>query len=83
MAAKKVTIPIPAGYQVPEGTQDGQTFDESVTFKLEGDKLCVYAINGAVLPAFEDEKEQGQKSGTDDGLQARYAAAMSAQQPAA
>lgn len=76
--AKKVTFPIPAGYQVPEGTQDGQTFDESVTFKLEGDKLCVYAINGAVLPAFEKDDEQGQKA--DAGLQARYQAAMAAQQ---
>lgn len=74
MAAKKVSFPIPASYQVPEGTQDGQTFDESVTLKLEGDKLCVYAINGAVLPAYEEEAEQGQKS--DSGLSARYKAAM-------
>lgn len=73
---KPVSIKIPDGYQPPEGTEDGQSFDESVTFKLSGGKLTLTAVNGISL----DGSQEGEKAKPEPGdadLASRYAAAMS------
>lgn len=73
---KPVSFAIPDGYQVPEGTENGQSFDESVTFKLSGDKLTLTAVNGISL----DGKQEGEKASPDPAdadLASRYATAMS------
>lgn len=77
----KTTFTPPEGYQVPEGTADGSTFDESVTLKMEGKKLCIVAINGVSMPGYEEDAEKGSKSSPDPvegDFAARYKAAMAA-----
>lgn len=77
---KKITITLPDGYQPPEGTEDGQSFDESVTFRIKDGKLTLTAINGVML----DPKEGGEKASPEPpapdevemDLAARYEAAM-------
>lgn len=87
---KKITFAIPDGYAVPEGTASGDTFDASVTLKLEDDgkRLCLTAVDGVAMPGYEEESEKGRKAqeGLADAdmganLAQRYATAM--QQPPA
>lgn len=56
--AKTITLEIPEGYMPPEGVTDGQTFDESVTFKIGKGRMTLTAINGISL----DGKEEGEKA---------------------
>ena len=72
--AKKVTFTPPEGYQFPEGVQKDSTFDESVTLKMEGDKICLVAINGVPMPGYEDEQEEGTKSSPDASVESDFAA---------
>lgn len=76
---KPITLSIPDGYQVPEGTEDGQSFDESVTFKLSGDKLTLIAVNGISLTG-DKEGEKAKPDPAQSDLASRYQAAMAAQQ---
>lgn len=77
---KPIYIPIPAGYQVPEGTQAGQTFDESVTFELEGQRLCLKAINGvAVGDSKPDEADKAVPDQSDLAGRYQQAQAMAQQ----
>ena len=77
---KAIKLSIPKGYSVPEGVLDKTTFDESVTFKLEGDKLCLTAINGIALPGYEEDAGSKSTPSPEAGLAGRFQAAM--QQPA-
>lgn len=77
---KSTKIAIPKGYQLPEGVEAGQTFDENVTFKLEGDKLCLTAINGVSLPGYDDEKGERATPPPDGQFARKYAEAMAANQ---
>lgn len=70
----KIKFAIPSGYQLPEGVEAGQTFDESATFKLEGDKLCLVMLNGVSMPGYE---EKGKKA-EPPSFASQYEAAMAA-----
>lgn len=67
---KPVYVKIPEGYQVPEGTMEGQNFDESVTFELEKGRLCLKAINGVWLDGKADEADKAVPDPPD--LASRY-----------
>ena len=51
-------IPIPNDYQLPAETEDGQTFEELVTFRVEGDSLVPTMIAGVEIAAEEAEDEE-------------------------
>jgi hypothetical protein len=50
-------IPIPSDYTLPAETEDGQTFEELVTFKVEGEYLVPTMIAGVEIAAEEAEDE--------------------------
>lgn len=80
----KITFSPPKEYTVPEGIAEGDTFDTSVTLKLEkGGKLCLTAIDGIPMPGYEEESAKGRKPNeVDSAAQAdfaqRYETAMQA-----
>ena len=53
----KLELPI-EGYTVPEDVADGQTFEELITFRLEGDSLVPTMIAGVEIAAEEAEDEE-------------------------
>lgn len=55
--AGKAEFNIPEGFEVPEGTEDGDTFEAMVTLKKTGNVLCVEAVDGIAVTA-EDESEE-------------------------
>ena len=57
-------ITIPEGYTLPEGTKDGDTFEELVTFKVEGDKLIPQMIAGVEIP-YEEPKTESEDMSED------------------
>lgn len=50
-------LPIPENYSIPDDIEDGQTFEELVTFRLDGDSLVPTMIAGVEIPAEDDEDE--------------------------
>ena len=50
-------IEIPEGYTLPEDVADGDTMEELVTFRVEGDSLVPTMIAGVELAAEEAEDE--------------------------
>lgn len=51
-------IEIPEGYTLPEDVQDGDTFEELVTFRVDGDSLTPTMLAGVEIPTeSEDEGE--------------------------
>jgi hypothetical protein len=50
-------IPIPEGYTLPEETADGETIEELVTLRVEGDMLVPTMIAGVEIAAEEAEDE--------------------------
>jgi hypothetical protein len=50
-------IPIPPDYTLPEGTEDGQTIEELVTLRIDGDMLVPTMIAGVEIAAKEAETE--------------------------
>lgn len=50
-------IPMPPDFSLPEDVADGQTFEELVTFRVDGDSLVPTMIAGVEIPAEEDEDE--------------------------
>lgn len=56
---------IPAGFKPPQDVQDGQEFDVVATFRLEGTKLALVAIDGSEL-AEKTETPKEEASEDDD-----------------
>jgi len=50
-------IEIPENFTLPEDVADGDTFEELVTFRVEGDSLVPTMIAGVELAAEEAEDE--------------------------
>jgi len=42
----------PAGFKTPNGTKEGEEFDTLATLRMEGDKLCLVAIDGVELVSY-------------------------------
>jgi hypothetical protein len=54
----KISIPLPPNYTLPEDVEEGQTFEELVTFRVEGTSLVPTMLAGVEIPmedAAEDE----------------------------
>ena len=51
-------LPIPENYTLPEDVADGDTFEELVTFRVEGDSLVPTMIAGVEIAAEEAEDEE-------------------------
>lgn len=50
-------LSIPENYSIPADIEDGQTFEELVTFRLDGDSLVPTMIAGVEIEAEEAEDE--------------------------
>lgn len=51
-------IEIPENFTLPEDVADGDTFEELVTFRVEGDMLVPTMIAGVEIAAEEAEDEE-------------------------
>ncbi len=60
-----MNIKIPEGYTVPEDVKDGDTFEELVTFKVEGNELYPTQIAGVEITSDDSESEVGNEAETD------------------
>ena len=61
------TIKIPEGYSLPTEVEDGSTFEELVTFRVEGDSLVPTMIAGVEIAAeAEDEAEDMEEEAADE-----------------
>jgi mannose/fructose/N-acetylgalactosamine-specific phosphotransferase system component IID len=63
-------IEIPEGYTLPAETEDGQTFEELVTFRVEGDSLVPTMIAGVEIAAEEAEDEDEMEDEAADEMEA-------------
>jgi hypothetical protein len=63
-------IEIPDGYTVPAETEEGQNFEELVTFRLEGDSLVPVMIAGVEIAAEEAEDEDEMEDEAADEMEA-------------
>jgi hypothetical protein len=59
-------IPIPNDYQLPAETEDGQTFEELVTFRVDGDSLVPTMIAGVEIAAEEAEDTEMEDEAADE-----------------
>lgn len=55
---KKITFPIPSGFNLPEGDGADASFEALATLEVEGDKLVLVAIDGIPLGGEGDEKKE-------------------------
>lgn len=81
--AKTIEFVIPDGYQVPEGTDEGDTFEASATFRLKNGKMCLESIDGVAMPGYENEKGEKARAPSAESFADDYAAAMGGGQPMA
>ena len=51
-------LDIPENYTLPEDVADGDTFEELVTFRVDGDSLVPTMIAGVEIPTEEAEDEE-------------------------
>ena len=51
-------IEIPSGYELPTDVADGETLEELVTFRVEGEYLVPTMIAGVEIAAEEAEDEE-------------------------
>jgi mannose/fructose/N-acetylgalactosamine-specific phosphotransferase system component IID len=63
-------IPIPSDYTLPAETEDGQTFEELVTFRVEGDSLVPTMIAGVEIAAEEAEDKDEMEDEAADEMEA-------------
>lgn len=50
-------LAIPENYTLPEDVEDGQTFEELVTFRVDGTSLVPTMLAGVEIPAEDTEDE--------------------------
>lgn len=55
-------IEIPEGYQLPDNTQDGDTIEELVTFRVEGDYIVPMKVAGIEITSSESEDSSEDKT---------------------
>ena len=51
-------LTIPEGYTLPEDVADGDTFEELVTFRVDGDSLTPTMLAGVEIATEEAEDEE-------------------------
>lgn len=60
------TFTPPPAFKPPNGTKEGEEFDSLATFRLEGDKLCLVAIDGVELTDGPEEEKSEPEEDSDD-----------------
>jgi mannose/fructose/N-acetylgalactosamine-specific phosphotransferase system component IID len=63
-------IEIPENFTLPEDVTDGDTFEELVTFRVEGDSLVPTMIAGVEIAAEEAEDEDEMEDEAADEMEA-------------
>ena len=63
-------LDIPDNYTLPEDVADGDTFEELVTFRVEGDSLVPTMIAGVEIAAEEAEDEMEMEDEAADEMEA-------------
>jgi mannose/fructose/N-acetylgalactosamine-specific phosphotransferase system component IID len=69
-------IEIPENYTLPEDTADGDTFEELVTFRVDGTSLVPTMIAGVEIMAEEAEDEADTMEEETEGEEAAMAGPM-------
>jgi hypothetical protein len=63
-------IPIPTDFSLPEDVEEGSTFEELFTVRLEGDSLVPVMIAGVEIAAEEAEDEDEMEDEAADEMEA-------------
>jgi hypothetical protein len=63
-------LTIPEGYTLPEDVADGDTMEELVTFRVEGDSLVPTMIAGVEISAEDAEEETEMETEAADEMEA-------------
>lgn len=58
-------FPVPKGFEVPAGVEDGKEFDALGTFTISGGQLTLVAVDGARLG---ESAEKEEPSETEDDM---------------
>ena len=53
----KISIPVPENYTLPEDVEDGSTFEELTTYRVEGTSLVPTMLAGVEIPMEDTEDE--------------------------
>ena len=51
-------IPMPEGFEIPQGAQQNEEFDVTVRVKMEDGKLVALKVNGIPLPNSKEGEEE-------------------------
>lgn len=62
-------LSIPENYTLPEDVEDGQTFEELVTFRVEGTTLVPTMLAGVEIP-MEDTEDEAVAEMEDEEMEA-------------
>jgi hypothetical protein len=65
----KISIPLPENYTLPEDVEDGQTFEELTTYRVEGTSLVPTMIAGVEIP-MEDTEDEAVAEMEDEDMEA-------------
>jgi mannose/fructose/N-acetylgalactosamine-specific phosphotransferase system component IID len=63
-------LTIPTDYTLPEDVADGDTFEELVTFRVDGDSLVPTMLAGVEIAAEEAEDEDEMENEAADEMEA-------------
>ena len=63
-------LTIPTDYTLPEDVADGDTFEELVTFRVDGDSLVPTMLAGVEMAAEEAEDEDEMEDEAADEMEA-------------
>lgn len=69
-----MTFDLPEDYQVPQGIEEGETFKEIATFKVENGKVTIVSMGEDECPVKSSEskskpKPKGAKASIDEALE--------------
>lgn len=65
----KISIPLPENYTLPEDVEDGQTFEELTTYRVEGTSLVPTMLAGVEIP-MEDTEDEAVAEMEDEDMEA-------------
>jgi hypothetical protein len=63
-------IPMPPDFSLPEDIEDGQSFEELVTFRVEGTSLVPTMIAGVEIPSEDAEEDTEMEEEAVDEMEA-------------
>jgi hypothetical protein len=66
----KISIPLPENYTLPEDVEDGQTFEELTTYRVEGTSLVPTMLAGVEIPSEDAEEDEAVAEMEDEDMEA-------------